>query len=166
MNRAAIASAVAIGLVALGAGALFRPPPRLVWNSSASAPIGLWRIEPGARVAVGDMVLARAPDAARRLAAARGYLPETVPLIKAVAAAEGDTVCAGGAWMFANATRVAHRLRHDAQGRPLPWWRGCRRLVAGEYLLISPAETGFDSRYFGPVRRAALIGRARPLWTR
>ncbi len=166
MNRAPVLAVVAAGVAALGLGAVLHPSPRLVWNASPSAPVGLWRIDPGAPIAVGDMVLAQAPDAARRLAAARGYLPQTVPLVKAVAAAEGDSVCAEGAWMFVGATRVAHRLRHDAQGRPLPWWRGCRRLARGEYLLISPAETAFDSRYFGPVEASAVIGRARPLWTR
>lgn len=68
----------------------------LVWNASASAPFGLWRIQPGAPIRVGDMVLTRTPSNVRRLAAERYYLPANVPLLKRVAAAENDIVCAFG----------------------------------------------------------------------
>ena len=53
-------------LVGLGAGlvlgsAILPPTPRLLWNASASAPIGLYQVSPGAPVMTGDMVVAR-PD--------------------------------------------------------------------------------------------------------
>src|SRR5689334_4676678 len=81
------------GILAIAASAI--PSPRLVWNASASAPVGLyWRID--GRPARRDLVLAWAPLWARRLADERHYLPMAVPLIKRVAAVDGDTVCAGG----------------------------------------------------------------------
>lgn len=143
-----------------------RPAPRLIWNPSASAPVGLWRVHPGAAVTVGDMVLARMPETVRQLAAERRYLPGNVPLLKRVAAVRGDHVCALGETLAVNGRAVARRRAADAQARPLPWWRGCRALRDGEYLLLMDAPDSFDGRYFGPVEAAAIIGRATPLWVR
>src|SRR3546814_2328006 len=70
-----------VGLVLLGASVALdfavNPAPRLVWNASASAPTGFWRIDPGARIDRGDMVLVRTPDSVRQLAASRHYLPRS-----------------------------------------------------------------------------------------
>ena len=81
-------------MIGLGIGILLgtiaHPPKvRLLWNASASAPAGLYLIEPGEPVKVGDMVAARAPESARQLAATRGYLPSGVPLVKQIAATNG-----------------------------------------------------------------------------
>lgn len=162
--------AAAAGAALVGVSAVLdlglHPAPRLVWNASASAPVGLWRIHPHAAFGVGDMVLASPPPDIRRLAAERRYLPMNVPLLKRVAAADGDIVCALGPWIFINARPVATRLETDARGRSLPWWRGCRRLADGAVLLLMDAPDSFDGRYFGPVERPAVIGKATPLWLR
>src|SRR3546814_4398363 len=50
-------------------------PKLLLWNASASAPIGLYRINPFARPAVGDMVAVAPPPALARFMAERHYLP-------------------------------------------------------------------------------------------
>lgn len=155
---------VGAAMVALAAPLVLDPAPRLVWNASASAPIGLWRIRPGAPIRVGDHVLAEPPPAARRLAAQRHYLPANVPMIKAVAAVSGDKVCAAGAWITVNDRPVALRQAADKKGRKLPWWSGCARLPGGAVLLLNPAPDSFDGRYFGPVGKGAIIGRATPLW--
>jgi len=56
-------------------------------------------------------------------------------------------------------------LRADRLGRPLPSWQQCRRLRPGELFLLSVTNpASFDSRYFGPVSAAAVIGVARPVW--
>lgn len=160
----ALAGLVGVALVAVVAPAVIDPAPRLVWNASASAPIGLWRITPGVSVGVGDHVLAQPPPAARRLAAQRHYLPANVPMIKAVAAVSGDTVCAVGPWIRINGRPVAMRRAADRKGRKLPWWSGCQRLSSGAIFLLNPAPDSFDGRYFGPLSRAAVIGKADPLW--
>src|SRR3546814_3890239 len=93
-----------VGLVLLGASVALdfavNPAPRLVWNASASAPTGFWRIDPGARIDRGDMVLVRTPDSVRQLAARRHYLPANVPLLKRVVARDGSKVCALGSAIF------------------------------------------------------------------
>ncbi|NGM49320.1 S26 family signal peptidase [Caulobacter sp. 602-2] len=163
-KRAALLAWAAFGAAIVVAPLALDPAPRLVWNASASAPIGLWRVWPGALVAVGDRALAVPPPAARALAARRGYLPANVPLIKGVAAADGDLVCADGPMLAVNGRPAATRRAADRHGRPLPWWSGCQRLAGGAVLLLNPAPESFDGRYFGPVEQSAIIGKASPLW--
>lgn len=163
-----IAGGIGLALLGLAAALDFtvRPAPRLIWNASASAPIGFWRIHPGARIRTGDMVLATTPASVRQLAAQRHYLPANVPLIKRVAARDGDEVCALGYEIFVNGRWVAERRAADRQGRPLPWWTGCERLRDGRAFLLMDAPDSFDGRYFGPISETAIIGKATPLWLR
>jgi conjugative transfer signal peptidase TraF len=155
---------VVFGIVLIGLATLARPTPRLVWNVSASAPIGLYRIVAG-NAARGDLVLAHAPESVRQLADERHYLPSHVPLVKRIAAARGDTVCAAGNAIFINGRRVAERLTTDRLERPLPGWSGCQLLNNDEiFLLMEGVADSFDSRYFGPIPTAAIIGKLVPLW--
>lgn len=158
----------ALALVVLGTGigvTLIVPPaPRLVWNVSASAPVGLYGVSPGAAVARGDMVVARVPLRWRRLAAVRRYIPENVPLVKRVAAGAGDRVCAIGAEIRVNGTRVAVRRAVDGHARTMPAWGGCVTLRDGMLLLLMDAPDSFDGRYFGPTAAGDIIGKARSLW--
>lgn len=140
---------------------VFPPTPRLVWNATASAPIGLYWVRPGARIARGDMVIAWTPQAVRQLAATRRYIPENVPLVKRVAGASGDRVCAAGSAISVNGRRVALRLKRDGKGRAMPWWSGCRTLGTREYfLLMANVPESFDGRYFGITGNADIIGKA------
>jgi conjugative transfer signal peptidase TraF len=138
----------------------------LVWNVSASAPVGLYRVRANEPVKKGDMVIAWTPKVARRLAAARRYVPLNVPLVKRVAARAGDRVCAVGKTIGINGRRVALRLKTDAAGRPMPWWFGCRKLRTGEYFLLMGRPDSFDGRYFGFSDERDLVGRAVLLWAK
>src|ERR1044072_3681221 len=88
------AASLRAGIACLGLTIALPPLPRLVWNASASAPIGLYAVSPGAALQRGDMVIAWPPSEARHLAASRHYLPSNVPLVKRVAGIGGDTICA------------------------------------------------------------------------
>lgn len=153
-----------LGLSLIGLAALARPAPWLVWNASASAPIGLYRVLPG-ETGPGDLVLVHTPDSVRQFAAERGYLPQNVPLVKRVAALGGDVVCAAGDAVSVNGRVVAERLARDRLSRPLPTWTGCQTLKPDDvFLLMEGAADSFDGRYFGPVPTADIIGRLVPLW--
>jgi conjugative transfer signal peptidase TraF len=156
------------GIVAMPVAvtAFWKAPALLVWNASASAPVGLYRVEPRAAVRRGDMVVAWLPQGTRSLAASRHYLPANVPLVKRVAAVEGDCVCAIGSAVRINGRRVATRQSQDSLGRPMPWWSGCRRLERGEYFLLMDSRRSFDGRYFGITKAHDLVGRAVLLWKR
>lgn len=146
---------------------VFPPAPRLVWNASASAPVGLYWVRPGARIAVGDMVVARTPQLFRRLAAERRYLPENVPLVKRVAGQAGDRICASGGTILVNGHKAVRRLAVDGQGRAMPWWQGCRTLAPGQYFLLMQDVPGsFDGRYFGVTDKVDIVGKAHLLWRR
>lgn len=166
LHRLRLAILGSAGLVLLIAPTVYSPAPRLVWNASASAPIGLYWVWPGDRPKRGEMVIARPPERWRALAAGRHYLPANVPLVKRVAAAPGNLVCASGPRILIDGKLAATRLTHDPAGRPLPWWQGCRRLERGEYLLLMDAQGSFDGRYFGISRAGDLVGRARLIWSR
>ena len=158
---------IGAGITLVGLTIAFPPAPRLVWNASASAPIGLYAVTPGATVEPGDMVIARVPDPSRMVAAERRYIPANVPLVKRVAAAAGDEVCALGREIFVNGTWVVERRAFDAKGRPMPWWSGCVRLRGRQlFLLMSDSPGSFDGRYFGVTDGNLVVGKARLLWAR
>lgn len=164
-RRAFAMTGIGIGL--LVSTMAVNPAPRLVWNSSASAPIGLYRNTPAAPFGRGDMVIAKVPHHLRALADARGYIPANVPLVKRVAAVPGDSVCALGQEILLNGQQAGERLPVDGQGRALPQWNGCARLTPGQYFLMMPGETAsFDGRYFGLSSGGDIVGRADSLWTR
>lgn len=146
--------------------AFWRAPPLLIWNVSASAPTGLYRILPRALLRRGDMVIARLPNSVAALAASRHYLPLGVPIVKGIAAVPGDTVCARGDAIRINGTKAALRHLLDARGRTLPRWNGCRRLQNSQYLLLNNHAWSFDGRYFGLTTKSEIIGRASFLWAR
>lgn len=161
------AALIGAGLAGLGLTIAWPPLPRLVWNASASAPIGLYAVSPGTAPARGEMVIARLPPEARELAARRRYLPRDVPLVKRVAAVAGDAICAAGRMVTVNGKPVAARRATDTVGRPLPAWQGCIRLAPGTvFLLMAETPDSFDGRYFGLTQARDVIGKATPLWLR
>lgn len=164
-RRLAIAAVIGCAATPLAASLLWKPPVLLVWNASASAPIGLYRLRADSAVGRGDMVVAWTPEPTRSLAARRLYLPANVPLVKRVAAVAGDRVCAAGSAVFINGRRIAMRQGSDAAGRSMPWWSGCHRLRRNEYFLLMEKSVSFDGRYFGVTRGSDVIGRAELLWT-
>ena len=165
--RIVATAAAAIAATASVATMLWPPRPALVWNASASAPLGLYSVSGAGEIRPGETVIAWPPASARALAAERGYLPANVPLVKRVAAAREDRVCAAGEAVFVNGRVEALRRSHDAAGRPLPWWTGCFDLREGQYLLLMPGSPGsFDGRYFGLTERRDMVGKARLLWAR
>ncbi len=162
-RRAAWIATLATGLAATIA---LPPRPWLVWNVSASAPVGLYAVGGREGLARGDMVIAWVPSPWRRLAAERHYIPINVPLVKRVAAVPGDTVCEADGQIFVNGRWVAWRHPHDGRGRPMAGWHGCRTLGDGALFLLMDARDSFDGRYFGPTNAADIVGKASLIWER
>ena len=166
MKRSTLLSAGLLGVALLAASNITLPRPLLTWNSTASVPIGLYRVQPVGDLHVGDMVLFRPPPTLMDLLAERGYLPLGVPMLKPIAALPGDRVCRTGLQVTVNGTTIASALERDRMGRSLPVWSGCRLLGPDELFLLNPAvAASFDGRYFGPLPVTAIVGRAVPLWT-
>lgn len=163
-SRLGLALASACGVAALACAAFATPRPRVVYNASASLPVGWYRIEPVHALRADDIVLTRLPTDVAALADQRGYLPSHVPLLKRVGAVAPQYVCVRRGIVRIDDVPVAVVLRADRWQRLLPQWPKCRRLAEGELFLLSTAHpASFDSRYYGPVPAADVIGRAQPL---
>lgn len=138
---------------------------QIIWNASASAPIGLYRVTRRRSLLRGDLVLVKPSLAVAKFAAQRGYLPAGVPLVKRIAAMAGDTVCAQGNSIFIDGQFVAVRLTTDNEERSLPVWFGCRTLDQNEvFLLMEGVRASFDGRYFGLTNTSQIVGRLEPIW--
>jgi len=156
-----------VALVLLALGPAVARTPRLIWNVSGSLPVGLYRLEPTRAVAAGDLVAYRPKPEWSRAFAARGYLPDGVPLLKPIAAVAPSVVCREGLLITIDGASAAMALEKDRAGRSLPRWTGCRVLAPQAVFLLAPdVPDALDSRYFGPVDRRDLIGRIAPIRTR
>ena len=152
-------------IVLIAISSLIASSPRLVWNASASAPVGLYRIETGIAPKVGDLLAVKAPETIARFMAARGYLPINALLLKRVAALSGTPICRLDERILVAGCEIARAKRRDSQHRVLPQWRGCRRLGDDEVFLVNAdVPDSLDGRYFGPFPKRAVVGLAHPLW--
>jgi len=161
---------LALGVLGFGlvmSSVFARPLPMIVYNGSASAPVGFYLLRKVSAIRRGDLVLVKTPESVRFLAAQRDYLPLNVNLVKRIAAQNGDRVCAKNGVVSIDGTIVAKQLEADSKGRKLPRWNGCKRLGEGEFfLLMESVPDSFDSRYFGPVLISSIVGGLTPLWLR
>jgi conjugative transfer signal peptidase TraF len=156
---------MAVGVAFITFTMTARPMPRLLWNASASVPIGLYGIEPAGKLTVANLVVAAAPKLATFFAE-RGYLPLGVPLIKRILALPGQSVCRNGLLITVDGKAVGTALAQDSRGRELPVWQGCRLIARDEVFLMNTDEAAsLDGRYFGPIPFTSIVGRALPLWT-
>lgn len=133
-------------------------------NTTPSEPLGLYGRAAGVpgpgRLVAFPAPLPAFPYADRRLA----YLHRT-PLLKGIVAGPGDQVCTLGGQLVVNGRRLAAIADNDSEGRTLPHWTACRAMRDGELFAYSDrAPNSFDSRYFGPVPAASVIGVYRPLF--
>lgn len=165
MKRFLVLCVSAVAVAALSVILLVNMPVQIVYNGSASAPVGFYRIsdEP---VPVGDRALVRLPEQMQKLVSERRYLPPDLPLIKRVAARSGDKICRKNQNIFINRHLVARALKVDSEGRDMPVWSGCLSLREDEVFLLQDHPRSFDGRYFGPVDQSLIIGRATKVWPR
>lgn len=164
--RAAIVSAMFAGVGLIAASASGSDPPAYIWNVSASVPIGVYRVDPIDRIDVADLVVVVPPGPLADFLAERSYLPTGVPMLKRVLALAGATVCRHGNAIVAYGMVYGRALDRDSSDRLLPTWQGCRVVPDGQVFLMNwDAADSFDSRYFGPLPIASIVGRAVPVWT-
>ena len=128
MTRTITILATSIASAALGTSAAIDLPKRLLWNASASAPIGLYAVQPADDLQVSDLVVIAPPPELTTFLAARGYLPKGVPLLKRVLALTGQTV-----WMVSTFSPTARRS--DAPASATAPVASCR---SGKAAVVSP----------------------------
>lgn len=156
---------VAVSIAALGVASRFDFAPVLVWNASASAPVGLYRIDDRAPE-IGDLVLVEVGAELKEFITEREYLPPEIPLLKRVAARSGAEICREDEAVLIDKNHVADALPFDSRGRKLPDWRGCFILQSDEMFLLNTPQKSLDGRYFGATKLNDVIGVAVPVWVR
>jgi len=156
---------IALGVVSLVTPARLRPPPILLWNVSASVPVGLYSLESTDRRYLFELVAVLPPEPLASFLATGNYLPRGVPMLKHILALPGQTVCRDGLVVTIDEVAVGMARERDRSGRALPVWQGCR-VVAQDALFLMNLRSAdsLDGRYFGPLPLSAVIGRAHPVW--
>ncbi len=165
MSRHGYLATGGAAVLLLSALAVVPVTPRLVWNASASVPIGLYAVVPVKHLAVAELLAIDAPDPLAGFLAARSYLPRGVPLMKHVAALPGQRVCRTDRTITIDAVAMGDALIRDSRGRVLPVWQGCRVIAAGDVFVMNrDVGDSLDGRYFGPLPTSSIVGQAIPLW--
>ena len=125
--------------------------PRLVWNASASVPIGFYTVAPADRIEMPDLVAVMPPEPFASYMVDRGYVARDVPLLKRVIGLPGQRVCRAGRAIAVDGVPLGEARDRDSLGRDLPVWQGCRVIAEGEVFLMNPdVGDSLDGRYFGP----------------
>lgn len=165
MTRREWIVSTALAALAAGSSLAVHPAPRLIWNASASVPIGLYVVRAAGALRVGELVVIEPPRALAGYLSLRGYLPLGAPLLKHILALPGQRVCRTGLAISVDGVAMGRALARDRFGRTLPVWRGCVRIRAGQVFVMNrrPPDS-LDGRYFGALPAMTIIGRVDPLW--
>lgn len=166
MTRFAWVMATCFATMGAAIPAFVHLPKKLIWNASASVPIGLYAVQPPHGIRIADLAVITPPEPVARLLEDGGYIPRGVPLIKRVLALPGQKVCRKNFLITVNGIAMGMARKHDRSGRNLPVWQGCRIIARDEVFLMNwLSPSSLDGRYFGPLPVSSITGRAMPLWT-
>ena len=166
MKRVLYLLAAATALSAIGITTFSVMPMKLLWNATASAPIGLYSIGPASKLQIGDLVVVRPDEALEGFMVERRYIGRGVPLLKHIAALSGQQVCRIGRDIMIDGRFAAAALDRDSRGRDLPVWQGCQHIAPNAAFLLNPTvRDSLDSRYFGPLDRVGVLRAMRPVLT-
>ena len=166
MTRLGYLAATSVAVLGIAAASTMPIPLKLIWNATASAPVGFYTVSPTGRIEVPDLVVVMPPEPFASFMVERGYVGRDVPLLKRVVGLPGQRVCRVGRAIAIEGVSLGEARERDSRGRDLPVWQGCREIAGGELFLMNlEAADSLDGRYFGPLPAAAVIGRASPLFT-
>jgi type IV secretory pathway protease TraF len=162
-----LAIAGTLAALMVGFGRLVAAP--LVYNDSASVPLGFWWRAggPGTPLRPGMVIGFRPPTAGRAYVAAHmpQYLHDEL-ILKYVVATAGGRICRGPGGTFSvNGLVLGRASNADEHGNPLPTWQGCETLPVGSVAVFSSRiPNSYDSRYYGAVPARDIKAVYRPLW--
>ena len=166
MTRRRTLTVTALAAIGIAAASAVDWPVKLIWNATASVPIGFYTIEPADALGVPELVAVMPPEPLAAFMAERGYIAGGIPLLKRVVGLSGQRVCRNGSTVTVDGIEMGEALERDSLGRDLPIWQGCRVIGDDQLFLMNwEVRDSLDGRYFGPIPAASVIGRAVPLWT-
>ncbi len=167
-----LSQCAAAGLLAFAAHHIYSHLPNYgyYWNSTASLPLGLYRV---ANYTTNYVIFCPTGAVAQvsdgRTDRGAGSCPDgRAPILKQIAARPGDIVQVSPAFIAVNGRRLKNtqQYRQDSQKRPMPLVpRGTYTVQAGTLWVLSEFNpTSFDSRYFGPIRSSDINHYVRPIF--
>ena len=166
MTRRRTLTVTALAVIGIAAASAVKTPTKLIWNATASAPVGFYTVEPPDRIDVPELVAIMPPEPLAAFMVERGYIARGVPLLKRVLGLPGQRVCRAGRTITVDGIEMGEALERDSLGRDLPVWQGCRVIGDDQLFLMNwEVRDSLDGRYFGPIPADSVIGRAVPLWT-
>lgn len=133
----------------------------LIWNRTPSVPTGLYHVT-NARPERGILVAYKPTDGERTWLTSQNIVGENWPLLKYIAALQGDRICWNNGHVYVN-DRAAGQLKNTGSYTQLS---GCKELRSGDVFLLSPHPDSVDGRYFGVQKTRNIIGAAVPIWTK
>jgi len=165
MRRRRILTVTALAVLSIATASAVETPTRLIWNATASAPIGFYTVEPADRIDVPELVAVMPPAPLAAFMAERGYIARGVPLLKRVLGLPGQQVCRTGSTITVNGIEMGEALERDRLGRDLPVWQGCRVIGDGQLFLMNwEVRDSLDGRYFGPIPMCMSLSTAATIW--
>ena len=166
MIRLAILLLTGLAFAAVAMPPLIHHRPILIWNASASVPVGFYAVRDLTVLERGVLVAVKPPGPLAAFLDRRGYLPSGSALIKRIAALPGQQVCRADRTVTIDGVIVGTAQWRDHAGRSLPVWNGCRTIAADEVFLMNVGvDDSLDGRYFGPTLARSIIGHAVSVWT-
>ncbi|MFV0386943.1 S26 family signal peptidase [Paracoccus sp. (in: a-proteobacteria)] len=166
MTRRRILTVTALAAITIAAAGAVDWPTKLIWNETASVPVGFYTVEPAARIDASDLVAVMPPEPLASFIVERGYVGRDVPLLKRVLGLPGQQVCRISRTITVDGIVMGEALERDRMGRDLPVWQGCQIIGLNQLFLMNRnIPDSLDGRYFGPLPASSVIGRAVPLWT-
>src|SRR5690606_21663271 len=93
MTRRRYLAVTALAAMGIAAAIAVETPTKLIWNATASAPVGFYTVEPAHALDVPELVAVMPPEPLAAFMVERGYVAPSVPLLKRVLALPGQRVC-------------------------------------------------------------------------
>ena len=140
-------------------------PKILIYNATASVPVGWYIKLPMSNLEIGDYVVFDPPAEVKDFVLDRGYMTENELMMKQVGGLAGDHYCVIQSTheFYAKGKYIGQVAKKDGQDRDLPVLDGDFVVPAGKFLPITTHPFSFDGRYFGSVDMSAIQYKVYPI---
>lgn len=135
-----------------------------ILNQTKSLPRGFYRVIEQENYRRGDLVVFHIPDTIRTFIQSRFQMPDNAYLMKYIVGLPGDTYTVKDGIFIVENDAIGAVLKHDNNGKPMPVFEYNGVLKSGVLVAKKGLNLSIDSRYFGPVPRSTIIGRAEPFF--
>ena len=138
----------------------------LIYSPTPSMPIGFYFVMPTKKIKKMDIVEFTPPKDVLQFVRENRWVPKRGKIIKYVFALPGDKVCIKNDELWINNEKICKIHKYYDENKLLPQTKFCGKLKDDQYLLLSTKnERSFDGRYFGPIEKQKITGRAVPILT-